>query len=68
MAKTEPIKVECLECGRKFQTRSMDPECPKCHGVDIDVRTVVTAPARRIVMVDPNQPFQSWNYNRTIRR
>ena len=36
--KSEAIAVECLECGRKFKTRSLDPECPKCHGVDIDVR------------------------------
>ena len=32
------IKVECLECGKKFQTRSVIPECPRCHGVDVDVR------------------------------
>jgi Zn finger protein HypA/HybF involved in hydrogenase expression len=37
--KTPPIKVECLECGKKFQTRSSLPSCPKCGGVDIDVRT-----------------------------
>lgn len=37
--KTPPIKVECLECGKKFQTRQDIPECPKCGGVEIDVRT-----------------------------
>jgi len=36
--KTAAIKVECLECGKKFSTRSTLPECPRCHGVDIDVR------------------------------
>lgn len=35
---TVAIKVVCLECGKKFATRSLDPECPKCGGVDIDVR------------------------------
>jgi Zn finger protein HypA/HybF involved in hydrogenase expression len=33
-----PIKVECLECGKKFQTRSTLPSCPKCGSVDVDVR------------------------------
>lgn len=32
------IKVECLECETKFKTRSADPRCPKCNGVDIEVR------------------------------
>ena len=32
------IKVECLECSKKFQTTNMLPECPKCGSVDIDVR------------------------------
>lgn len=34
------VKVDCLECGRKFTARSSDPACPKCGGVDIDVREV----------------------------
>lgn len=40
MAKSERIKVECLECGKKFTVgaKNTDPECPKCGGVDIDVR------------------------------
>lgn len=36
--KREKIKVVCLECGKKFATTSFDPQCPKCNGVDIDVR------------------------------
>jgi len=36
--KPAPLKVECLECGRKFQTRSTLPTCPKCGGVDVDLR------------------------------
>ena len=36
--KTPKIKVVCLECGKKFQTTKVIPECPKCGGVDIDVR------------------------------
>jgi Zn finger protein HypA/HybF involved in hydrogenase expression len=31
------VRVECMECGRKFSTNSMNPTCPKCHGTDIDV-------------------------------
>ena len=28
------IKMECLECGKKFSVspRNPDPQCPKCHG------------------------------------
>ncbi len=32
------FKVVCLECGKKFATSGFDPECPKCGGVDIEVR------------------------------
>jgi Zn finger protein HypA/HybF involved in hydrogenase expression len=32
------IKVVCLECGKKFSVRVYANECPKCGGVDIDVR------------------------------
>lgn len=31
------MRVECLECGKKFSTRSMLPECPKCGGTDIEL-------------------------------
>lgn len=31
------VRVECLECGRKFQTANMLPSCPKCGGSDIDL-------------------------------
>ena len=35
----DKIAVECLECGRKFKTSGWDdPSCPKCGGVDIDIR------------------------------
>ena len=30
--------VVCLECSRKFATASLSPRCPKCGGVDIEVR------------------------------
>lgn len=30
--------VECRECGKKFQTASILPSCPKCKGSDIDIR------------------------------
>lgn len=32
------IKVECVECGKKFTTTKMLPTCPKCGGSDIEVR------------------------------
>lgn len=33
------IKVICLECSKKFSVGpNASPECPKCGGVDIDVR------------------------------
>ena len=32
------IRVVCLECGRKFSTHSMLPECPKCGGSDIELQ------------------------------
>ena len=31
------LSVECMECGRKFKTRSMLPSCPRCGGSDIDL-------------------------------
>jgi hypothetical protein len=30
------ISVVCQECGKKFKTAKVCPECPKCHGVDIE--------------------------------
>jgi Zn finger protein HypA/HybF involved in hydrogenase expression len=39
MAKRELIKVVCLECGKKWQVGPFaDPQCPRCNGVDFDVR------------------------------
>ena len=34
--KTSRFPVVCLECGKKFQTASLLPRCPKCHGSDIE--------------------------------
>ena len=34
------MKVVCNECRKKFTTSSMDPECPNCHGTDIEVRDI----------------------------
>jgi hypothetical protein len=33
------IALRCNECGRRFSigSRSSDPQCPKCHGVDYEV-------------------------------
>ncbi len=30
------MRVQCMECGKKFRTSSMLPTCPKCHGSDIE--------------------------------
>ena len=33
------IPLQCNECGKKFSCGpNADPECPKCGGVDYDVR------------------------------
>jgi Zn finger protein HypA/HybF involved in hydrogenase expression len=32
-----PVRVECLECGKKATVRSTDPECPRCGSVDLEV-------------------------------
>lgn len=36
------VKLECQECGKKFavSANAADPECPKCGGVDWEVRGV----------------------------
>ena len=36
---TGKVKMECQECGKKFSVsfKNSDPQCPKCHGVDVDV-------------------------------
>lgn len=31
------FKVVCMECGKKFTTKSALPTCPKCKGSDIEV-------------------------------
>lgn len=35
--KAAAFSVTCQECGKKFKTRSMLPDCPKCGGSDIDL-------------------------------
>ncbi len=39
LAEGESFGVECMECGKKFKTKSMVPSCPKCGGSDIDMPT-----------------------------
>src|SRR5262245_53433467 len=31
------VGVKCQECGKRFKTASSIPECPRCHGVDVEV-------------------------------
>ena len=42
------MKVECLECGRKFKTRSTLPQCPKCGGSDVDLASRFSAFSHRV--------------------
>ena len=37
--KTTKIKLECMECGKKFKRSGtkLEYQCPKCHGYDIDL-------------------------------
>lgn len=32
------VRLVCLECSKRFKSRnSVDPRCPKCGGVDVDL-------------------------------
>lgn len=44
--KAESMSVECLECGKKFKTRSSLPSCPNCGGSDIDLASSLGKKAR----------------------
>ena len=35
--KKSSIKVECMECGKKFSAHGFEPHCPKCGSYDIDI-------------------------------
>jgi hypothetical protein len=58
------IRVKCGECGKVFNvsTRSSDPHCPKCKGVDVDIaplgEAVVKRPWSGLNVV--NQDPSSW--------
>ena len=30
------ILVQCMECGKRFRTSNLLPQCPKCNGADIE--------------------------------
>ncbi len=36
-AKATKMDLECMECGRKFRSSSMEPKCPKCGSYDIEL-------------------------------
>lgn len=40
----EGIKVECLECGKRFTTSSPLPSCPACKGSDVEPTGAGCAP------------------------
>ena len=42
--KAASLRVECMECGKRFRTASMLPECPKCGGTDIDISNAADVP------------------------
>lgn len=46
--KAERIKVECLECGKTWWTSNTLPECPRCHGTDVDLPVVTPSPLTRM--------------------
>ncbi len=31
------ISVVCMECGKKWKTASVSPQCSRCNSVDIEV-------------------------------
>lgn len=33
------MNVKCMECGKRFKVsdKSIEPKCPKCHGLDVDL-------------------------------
>ncbi len=33
---TQQIKVKCMECGKKFKSASLSPQCSRCNSVDIE--------------------------------
>ena len=41
--KRRSVRMVCLECGRRFSTRSKDPRCPGCRGVDLDIEELLPA-------------------------
>lgn len=49
--RSERFPVRCLECGKRFMTASMVPECPKCGGSDIEPAEVFAAPRRELARV-----------------
>lgn len=36
--KAQRVNVVCMECGKKWATSNLIPECPKCGGVDVEPR------------------------------
>ena len=34
--KLSRFRVRCMECGKRFYTTAMCPQCPACCGVDVE--------------------------------
>lgn len=37
MPRRHTMKVVCVECNKKFSTTKSIPECPRCHGTDVEL-------------------------------
>jgi len=46
------MKLECNECHKRFtvSAKNMDPRCPYCGGVDVDVEDFFFSPKPRKVV------------------
>lgn len=55
------MKMICLECSKKFTTRTFDDvECPRCHGVYVDIaadQTPIGAVIRHSIEAEQDGAF-----------
>jgi Zn finger protein HypA/HybF involved in hydrogenase expression len=41
--KAPRLRVQCQECGKTWATTNPGPECPRCHGTDVDLADPILA-------------------------
>jgi len=57
MAARVRIKVECVECGKKYRVSpNASPECPTCGGTDYEVRDELSPGAPRATAIEVHRP------------